>query len=342
MTRVRRLRDLMESEGFDSEKEQGSNEKSGEQGDVLPGIGASTPDPEGRNEDGGETEDHDDLFDIGSTGQEKGADEERSNSEGATGNVPEEKGPSESGKMKALRESGSFVTKMGQAIVDELVSEEKNSYPRMKSITFLLVQLWLLVFSFSIVFGVIDGDMVFYIVSFLVLGFNATIMAAEYIGTRKKDPAERQAIVSVASVQKTLIHLGVTLWLVVIFLSFVWGWGNLGGDKAFKDCALLAFSVNLLVVIAEVLIKWKHKVSLLDEKGAASFGDEILLFIKNMSLLCITILLGAIWLGFVYGVIDGPDSYRNLTLVAFGVYLLIVISEKGEPLEEWVRKVVKK
>ena len=285
-----------------------------------------------------EKEEHSDLFELGSMKPEAGSGEEQARDE-PTSEKKESPGP---GKMKALHESGSLVSKVGHGIVDEFSSEQEDTYPRMKSITFLLVQLWLLVFSLSIVFSVIKGDMVFYIVSFLVLGFNASILAAEFVGTRKKDSAERKAIISVASVQRTLIHLGVTIWLVVIFLSFVWGWGNLEGDKAFKDCALLAFSVNLLLVISEILIKSKHKVSLLDEKGAANFGREVLLFIKNMSLFFITILLGAIWLGFVYDIIDGPDVYRNLTLVAFGVYLLIVLAEKGGPLEKWIMKGIRK
>jgi len=328
----------MKNEGASPEKEQDSGEEIRELEETTTEASTHHPLPEDKNEDDGEKEDHDGLFDIGIGKEKTGGDE----SQASDKSTADKKGSSRTGKMKALRGSGLLVSKVGHVIVDEFASEQKNIYPRMKSITFILVQLWLLVFSLSIVFSVIEGDMAFYIISFLVLGFNATILAAEYIGTRKKDVAERQAIISVASVQRTLIHLGVTVWLVVIFLSFVWGWGNLEGDKAFQDCALLAFSVNLLVVIAEVLIKWKHKLSLLDEKGAAIFGGEILLFIKNMSLFFITILLGATWLGFVYGVIDGPDVYRNLTLVAFGVYLLIVLSEKGDPLEEWIRKVVKK
>lgn len=328
----------MKNEGLSPEKEQDSDEDIRELEETTTEASTCHPLPEDKNEDDGEKKDHDDLFDLGTGRLETGGDEGQASDESTL----EKKGSFGSGKMKALRGSGLIVSKVGHVIVDEFASEQKNIYPRMKSITFLLVQLWLLVFSLSIVFSVIEGDMAFYIISFLVLGFNATILAAEYIGTRKRNVAERQAIISVASVQRTLIHLGVTVWLVIIFLSFVWGWGNLEGNKAFQDCALLAFSVNLLVVIAEILIKWKHKLSFLDEKGAANYGREILLFIKNMSLFFITILLGATWLGFVYGVIDGPNIYRNLTLVAFGVYLLIVLSEKGGPVEEWIRKVVGK
>jgi len=212
----------------------------------------------------------------------------------------------------------------------------------MKSITFILIQLWLLGFSISLITNIIQGADTFYFVSFIALGFNATILLAERIVTKQKEKEEkeRQTILSFVFVQKTLIHFGITVWLIIIYLSFIWNWGELDGNKTYLDCALLAFSVNLLVVISELLIKWQRRLSLLDAKEDHDFGWEILRFIKNMSLLLITILLGAIWLGFVYGAIEGSPLYRNTTLIAFAVYLLIVLSENGAYIEKRIRHVL--
>ncbi len=285
--------------------------------------------------DNGEDEekDHHGLFDLLEKKKEKKMGEE---DEEGKEKESEDEGP---GALERAAEMTRATDRLITNFVDDFSSESEGTYPRMRAITFILVQLWLLGFGLSVALEFIDGNIfIFSFISFVALLLNILFVGAARMGAKKEEEGvKRDAIIEVAGAYRTGLHMVVTIWLVIIYLSFVRNLGDLHGNKTYQDCALLAFSINLLLVASEVLIKKKHSITLLDEQKALQFGGETLRFIKSFSQFLITILLGAIWLGFVYGVIDGPDPFRNLTLVAFGVYVLILISERVEGLDSLLK-----
>jgi len=116
----------------------------------------------------------------------------------------------------------------------------------------------------------------------------------------------------------TLMGLVLTVWFG--YLSVQIGLNSDQVSETVINVNILAFIVNLLLLLSS----WS---ALLFVRGREISSADILRILKTLMFYSITALLGIIWLGFVFGIIEGHVIFSTAALVAFGIYVLIMLSQ---------------